>query len=33
MARQAIQGIRELQKHTKPVTVDELIAWKNEGRE
>ena len=33
MARQAIQGIRELQKLTKPVTAEELIAWKNEGRE
>jgi hypothetical protein len=23
----------ELRKHTKPVTVEEIIAWKNEGRE
>jgi prevent-host-death family protein len=32
MARDAIQGIRELQKHTKPATAEELIAWKNDGR-
>jgi prevent-host-death family protein len=32
-AREAIKGILELRKHTKPVTVEEIIAWKNEGRE
>ena len=32
-ARKAIEGIIELRKHTKPVTVEEIIAWKNEGRE
>ena len=32
-AREAMEGIRELRKHTKPVTVEEIIAWKNEGRE
>jgi prevent-host-death family protein len=32
-AREAIEGIRELRKHTKPVTAEEIIAWKNEGRE
>jgi len=31
--REAIEGIRELRKHTKPVTVEEIVAWKNEGRE
>jgi prevent-host-death family protein len=31
-ARKAIEGILELRKHTKPVTVEEIIAWKNEGR-
>jgi prevent-host-death family protein len=31
--REAIKGIMELRKHTKPVTVEEIIAWKNEGRE
>jgi hypothetical protein len=29
----AIQGVRELRKHTKPVTAEEIIAWKDEGRE
>jgi prevent-host-death family protein len=33
IARQAIQGIRELQKLTQPVTAEELIVWKNEGQE
>jgi prevent-host-death family protein len=33
MARQAIQGIRELQKLTKPATAEELIARKNEQQE
>jgi prevent-host-death family protein len=32
LAREAIEGIRELRKHSKPVTVEEIIAWKNEGR-
>jgi len=27
-----IERIREHRKHTKPVTVEEIIAWKNEGR-
>ncbi|QUS37731.1 prevent-host-death protein [Tardiphaga alba] len=31
--RWAIEGIKELRKHTKPVSVEEIIAWKNEGRE
>jgi prevent-host-death family protein len=31
--RDAIKGILEIRKHTKPATVEELIAWKNEGRE
>ena len=31
--REAIKGILELRKHTKPATVEEIIAWKNEGRE
>ena len=31
--REAIKGIMELRKHTKPVTAEEIIAWKNEGRE
>ncbi len=30
--REAIDGILELRKHNKPVTIDEIIAWKNEGR-
>jgi antitoxin (DNA-binding transcriptional repressor) of toxin-antitoxin stability system len=29
----AIQGIKDLRKQTKPVTVEEIIAWKNEGRD
>jgi hypothetical protein len=29
----AIQSVRELRKHTKAVTAEEIIAWKNEGRE
>lgn len=28
----AIEGIRELRKHNKPATIEEIIAWKNEGR-
>jgi prevent-host-death family protein len=31
-ARLAIEKIKELRKQTKPVTVEEIIAWKNEGR-
>jgi flavorubredoxin len=31
--RWAIEGIKELRKQTKPVSVEEIIAWKNEGRE
>jgi prevent-host-death family protein len=30
--RQAIEGIKELRKRTKPTTIEEIIAWKNEGR-
>lgn len=30
--RRAIDGILELRKHTKPVSAEEIIAWKNEGR-
>lgn len=29
----AIERIKELRKHTKPVSIEEIIAWKNEGRE
>jgi prevent-host-death family protein len=29
---EAIEGIKELRKHTKPATIEEIIAWKNEGR-
>jgi prevent-host-death family protein len=29
---EAIGGIKELRKHTKPATIEEIIAWKNEGR-
>jgi prevent-host-death family protein len=32
LVREAIEGIRELRKHTKPVTAEEIVAWKNEGR-
>lgn len=28
----AIEGIKELRKHNKPATIEEIIAWKNEGR-
>ncbi len=28
----AIERIKELRKHTKPATIEEIIAWKNEGR-
>jgi prevent-host-death family protein len=31
-ARLAIEKIKELRKQTKPVTAEEIIAWKNEGR-
>jgi prevent-host-death family protein len=31
--QEAIAGILELRKHTKPVSIEEIIAWKNEGRE
>jgi prevent-host-death family protein len=30
--RQAIEGIKELRKHTQPATIEEIITWKNEGR-
>lgn len=29
---EAIEAMKELRKHTKPTTVEEIIAWKNEGR-
>ncbi len=28
----AIAGIKELRKRTKPVSVEELLAWRDEGR-
>jgi prevent-host-death family protein len=28
----AIATMKELRKHTKPTTIEEIIAWKNEGR-
>ncbi len=28
----AVERIKELRKHTKPTTIEEIIAWKNEGR-
>jgi prevent-host-death family protein len=31
--QEAIAGILELRKHTKPVSIEEIISWKNEGRE
>ncbi len=30
--KRAIEGILELRKRTKPVSLEEIIAWKNEGR-
>jgi hypothetical protein len=30
--RRAVEGILELRKHVKPATLEEIIAWKNEGR-
>ncbi len=30
--QEAIDGILELRKRNKPVSVEEIIAWKNEGR-
>ena len=30
--REAIEGIKELRKRIKPATIEEIIAWKNEGR-
>ncbi|NEW88527.1 type II toxin-antitoxin system Phd/YefM family antitoxin [Rhodopseudomonas sp. WA056] len=32
-ARQAIEGIRALRSGAAGATIDEIIAWKNEGRE
>ena len=29
----AIDGILELRKHVKPASIEEIIAWKIEGRE
>ena len=31
-AQRAMEGILELRKHVKPASVEEIIAWKNEGR-
>jgi len=31
-AARAIERIKELRKHTQPATIEEIIAWKNEGR-
>ena len=31
-SQEAIEGILELRTHTKPVSVEEILAWKNEGR-
>ena len=28
----ALEDIKELRKRTKPTTIEEIIAWKNEGR-
>ncbi len=28
----AVKRMNELRKQTKPATIDEIIAWKNEGR-
>lgn len=28
----AVERMNELRKHTKPTTIEEIIAWKNEGR-
>jgi prevent-host-death family protein len=30
--RRAIEGIKELRKHAKPATVEEILAWRDEGR-
>jgi prevent-host-death family protein len=30
--RQAMRELRELRKQNKPVSVEEILAWKNEGR-
>jgi len=30
--RQAIEEIKELRKHNKPATVEEILAWRDEGR-
>ncbi|MBC7579436.1 MAG: prevent-host-death protein [Tardiphaga sp.] len=30
--RRAVEGILELRKQVKPATLEEIIAWKNEGR-
>ncbi|KIZ44691.1 MULTISPECIES: type II toxin-antitoxin system prevent-host-death family antitoxin [Rhodopseudomonas] len=32
-SRRAIEGILELRKQNKPVAVEDIIAWKDEGRE
>jgi prevent-host-death family protein len=30
--RRAIEEIKEIRKHTKPATVEEILDWRNEGR-
>jgi antitoxin (DNA-binding transcriptional repressor) of toxin-antitoxin stability system len=30
--RRAVEDMLELRKHNKPASVEEIIAWKNEGR-
>jgi prevent-host-death family protein len=30
--RRAIEEIKEIRKHTKPATVEEILAWRDEGR-
>jgi len=29
---QAVRGIKELRRQTKPATVEEILAWRDEGR-
>lgn len=30
--RRAIEEIKEIRKHTKPATVEEILAWRDEGQ-
>lgn len=30
--KEAIAGIKELRKHTKGATIEEILAWRDEGR-